>query len=79
MTDGNSAYAGEFEGLAPYGVPHATGAKEDWLLEIRIGSRANDASWVTDGDRVGGDIFCEDRGDQVVKRISLSGYSKRLA
>ena len=79
MTDGNSAYAGEFEGLAPYGVPHATGAKEDWLLEIRIWNRADDTSRVARRDRVGGDIFCEDRGDQVVKRISLSGYSKRLA
>ena len=63
MTDGNSAYTGEFEGLAPYGVPHATGAKdgkEDWLLEIRIGKRANDAGRVTSSDRVGGDIFCDD-------------------
>ena len=53
MTDGNSAYAGEFEGLAPYGVPHATGAKdgkEDWLLEIRIGNRANDAGRVAGRD-----------------------------
>ena len=32
-------------------------AKEDWLLEIRIGNRANDAGWVASGDRVGGDIF----------------------
>ena len=56
MTDGNSAYAGEFEGLAPYGVPHATGAKdgkEDWLLEIRIGSRADDTGRVAGGDRGG--------------------------
>ena len=63
-------------------VAHVKGAKdgkEDWLLEIRIGKRANHAGWVTGGDRVGGDIFCEDRGEQVVKRISLSGYSKRLA
>ena len=60
MTDGNSAYAGEFEGLAPYGVPHATGAKdgkEDWLLEIRIGNRANGAGRVSCGHREGGDIF----------------------
>ena len=52
-----------YEGLAPYGVPHATGAKdgkEDWLLEIRIWNRANDAGWVTGGDRVGGDIFRDD-------------------
>ena len=52
-----------YEGLAPYGVPHATGAKdgkEDWLLEIRIGNRANDAGRVSGGDRVGGDIFCDD-------------------
>jgi hypothetical protein len=45
----------------------------------RIGDRANDASRVAGGDRVGGDIFCENRGEQLVKRISLSGYSKRLA
>ena len=53
MTDGNSAYTGEFEGLAPYGVPHATGAKDgkkDWLLEIRAGNRANDAGWVAGRD-----------------------------
>ena len=40
---------------------------------------ANDASWVTDGDRVGGDIICEAVDERLIKRISLSGYSKRLA
>ena len=63
MTDSNSVYAGEFEGLAPYGVPHATGAKdgkEDWLLEISIGNRADDTGRVAGSDRVGGDIFGDD-------------------
>ena len=57
----------------------AKDGKEDWLLEIRIGNRANDASRVARRDRECGEIFCEDRGERVVKRISLSGYSKRLA
>jgi len=57
----------------------AKDGKEDWLLQIRLGNRANDAGRVSGGHRVGGDIFCEDRGEQLVKRISLSGYSKRLA
>ena len=35
----------------------AEDAKEDWLLEIRIGNRANDAGWVARRDRVGRDIF----------------------
>ena len=34
-------------------------AKEDWLLEIRIGNRANDAGRVAGGDRVGWDIICD--------------------
>ena len=44
-------------------VAHVKGAKDgkaDWLLEIRIGNRANDAGRVSGGDRVGGDIFCYD-------------------
>jgi hypothetical protein len=40
---------------------------------------ANDAGWVTGGDRVGGDIICEAVDERLIKRISLSGYSKRLA
>jgi hypothetical protein len=62
-------------------VAHVKGAKdgkEDWLLEIRIGNRANDAGWVASGDRECGEVFRENRGERVVKRISLSGYSKRL-
>jgi len=35
-------------------------AKEDWLLQIRIGNRANDASRVAGSDREGGDIFGND-------------------
>jgi len=31
-----------------------------WLLEIRIGNRANNASWVAGRDRVGGDILRDD-------------------
>jgi len=74
MTDGNSAYAGEFEGLAPYccsrsafPAPTRVGVethpafaghsyawtrkgKEDWLLEIRIGSRADDTGRVAGRD-----------------------------
>ena len=38
----------------------AKGGKEDLLLEIRIGNRADDARRVTGGDRVGGDIFGDD-------------------
>ena len=60
MTDGNSAFAEEFAGLAPYYCARqaptrvrgkgAKDGKEDWLLEIRIGNRANNASWVAGGD-----------------------------
>ena len=38
----------------------AEDAKEDWLLEIRIGKRANDSGRVSGGHRVGGDIFGDD-------------------
>ena len=38
----------------------AKDGKEDWLLEIRIGNRANDTGRVAGGDRVGGDIFGDD-------------------
>ena len=31
-------------------IPHAKGAKEYWLLQIRIGNRANDASRVAGSD-----------------------------
>ena len=49
----------DYEGLAPYycarQAPTRVGAqtrnaKEDWLLEIGIGNRANNASWVAGGD-----------------------------
>lgn len=46
-------FGGHVEGLVLYGVPHSTGAKdgkEDLLLEIRIGNRADDASRVARRD-----------------------------
>ena len=48
-------------------------------LKLWGSDSADDNSPVSGGDRESGDIFCEDRGEQLAKRISLSGYSKRLA
>ena len=56
----------------------AKDGKEDWLLDIRVGNRANDASRVAGSDQEGGDIICEAVHERVVKGISLSSYSKRL-
>ena len=65
-------------------VAHVKGAKdgkEEWLLEIRIGNRANDAGRVSGGHRVGGDIFSYDgasaNDDSVTQGDALENHGTR--
>ena len=56
----------------------AKDGKEDWLLEIRIGDRADDTGRVARRDRVGGDIFRDDGAgaddDSIPQGDTLKNY-----